>query len=61
MATEKIMKKLKALVVINLDNKLRTPGTKTEVFEASEEDAAPLIAVGAAEEVAEEKPASKAK
>lgn len=59
MATEKATKTYKALVQINLDNKLRVPGTKTERFEATEEDAAPLIAVKAAEEVVEEKAAAK--
>lgn len=59
MATEKTTKSLKALVTVNLDGKLRVPGTKTEKFEASEDDAAPLIAAGAAEEVVEEKAAAK--
>lgn len=44
-------KTLKALVQINLDGKLRVPGTKSETFTCDEETAQPLLDVGAAEEV----------
>lgn len=49
-------KTLKALVQIN-DGEMHVPGDpKSEIFEASEKDAAALIAAGAAEEVVKEAP-----
>lgn len=48
MEERKPLRRLSALVVINLNGKLRVPGEESGHFAASEEDAGPLIAVGAA-------------
>jgi hypothetical protein len=60
MANGKLLIALKALVTVNLDGKLHTPGTRTELFFASEEDAAPLIACGAAAQDSAAEAAAKA-
>lgn len=61
MATTQTQKRLKALVPINFDGRMRIPGTKTEEFDIDEAGAEQLLAVNAAEDITPTAAAEKKK